>query len=439
MTRIQVLQANIDELMVRVKELEEMRLRCTCKDEGQPSDGDVDEGIDRAKASGVGVGGEAEAGGSTHAGVHSQAEDMVVSSDSSAQAKENDGAVGVITGKSEDVNEECVADGRDIVRNGEGISSDMAVVVGDGASVQGERPTLVTSCTQTTSREPIRMEGCKVEGVETGTKDTGKGEGQSRVIQSGKWSFVGGSRFWRPMPAKKDVSKQVENEEGAWRMEGSSRVWRRHRKCDQEQEGWRQVKSGVKQNSLVKPPPVRTSNRFSALASLDESGREDVNILVIGDSRVRPLERTFCRRKDKCIVKPGAKIADIDSLIGTVLERNNPEKVVVQVGVNNIGPRASVKIKKEYHSLLQRLRETRKPVFITGVLPRLWATNEWYSRALALNSSVRGMCSDMGLCFIDLWEEFYGCERYYARDGLHLSDEGARVLGACYRLSISGN
>ena len=202
---------------------------------------------------------------------------------------------------------------------------------------------------------------------------------------------------------------------------------------------WRKAKSGGRQDLAVSVPPVRLENRFSVLASVDDSGKEEVDTLVIGDSRVRPLSRAFGGGRDRCVVKPGARVADINSAVGTELSRYSPNRVVVQVGVNNIGPRASVKLVSDYHSLLQRLSEARKPVYVTGVLPRLRASSEWHSRALALNCSVRRMCADMGLHFVDLWDKFYGNSRYYLRDGLHLSDEGARVLAAKYRSVFQGN
>ena len=40
---------------------------------------------------------------------------------------------------------------------------------------------------------------------------------------------------------------------------------------------------------------------------------------------------------------------------------------------------------------------------------------------------------------MDLWDEFYGRWEYYLRDGLHFSDQGARILGEAYRYVIQGN
>ena len=110
-----------------------------------------------------------------------------------------------------------------------------------------------------------------------------------------------------------------------------------------------------------------------------------------------------------------------------------------QETVDNIGPRESSKLISEYHGLLKKLSEARKPAIVTGILPRRWASLEWHSRALAINSSVREFCLDFGLGCVDLWEKFFRCNRYYQGDGLHLSAEGPRVLGEAYRQAIQGN
>ena len=67
----------------------------------------------------------------------------------------------------------------------------------------------------------------------------------------------------------------------------------------------------------------------------------------MGDSRVRPLRQTYCGTRDKCIVRPGAKVVDIDKVIRAEMGRCRPEAIIVQVGVNDIGPRRSEKLVTE--------------------------------------------------------------------------------------------
>lgn len=154
---------------------------------------------------------------------------------------------------------------------------------------------------------------------------------------------------------------------------------------------------------------------------------------------MRPLERVMCGSRDRCVVKPGGRVEDMGPIVKEQLNKADPEVVVVQVGVNDVGPRRSVKLVNDFQTLLQDLRETRKRTIVTGILPRAVASNEWYSRALAMNSSVNQMCEKMGLIFVDLWQDFYGRDDYYLRDGLHLSDDGARALGVAYETEIQGN
>ena len=138
-------------------------------------------------------------------------------------------------------------------------------------------------------------------------------------------------------------------------------------------------------------------------------------------------------------MRPGAKVVVIDKVIRAEMGRCKAEAIIVQVGVNDIGPRRTEKLVTEYRCLLQRLREFRMPVIATGILPRIRASGEWYSRALSLNNSIERMCKTLGLGYVDLWEDFHKNNEYYLRDGLHLSDEGVRVLGVGYRCAIQGN
>ena len=147
----------------------------------------------------------------------------------------------------------------------------------------------------------------------------------------------------------------------------------------------------------------------------------------------------MCGKRDRCVMKSGGTVAEMGPVIKEQLDKIEPELMILQVGVNDVGPRRSVKLVNDFHALLQTLRDARKPAIVTGILPRVLASNEWYSRALAANSSVQQMCSKMGFHFVDLWYDFYGREEYYLGDGLHLSDLGARALVNAYRVETQGN
>ena len=223
---------------------------------------------------------------------------------------------------------------------------------------------------------------------------------------------------------------------GTWTVEGGRKIWR---KREEEHGGWITVQGKKRRDTRTGEHGIRTFNRFSVLETEEERGKKKVRYLVAGDSRVKPLGKVFCQEEDKCVVKPGALVSDIDTCFEEELTRCDPEYIIVQVGVNNVGPRRSVQLINDYSALLRRLKEARKPVIITGILPRAAASREWYSRALSANASVERLCSSMGLHFVDLWEEFYGRWEFYLRDGLHLSEEGAKILGEAYHNVIQGN
>ena len=212
-------------------------------------------------------------------------------------------------------------------------------------------------------------------------------------------------------------------------------------KIEEKRDEWKTARGRVQQHiQKENNTQIQTSNRFSVLdpdVELEKE-KEDIRYLIVGDSRVRPLGNV-CGEKDKCVVRPGATVAEMGPVIQEQLDKCDPKVVVVHVGVNDVGPRRSVKLENDFCALLRRLEEARKPTIVTGILPRATASNEWYSRAIAANASVKQLCLKMGLEFVDLWQDFYGSKRFYLRDGLHLSDEGARALWDAYRNAIQEN
>ena len=293
-----------------------------------------------------------------------------------------------------------------------------------------------SECQQVRSECPQVTSDCQV--MESGQTQN-RGTRPARKVVDGSWSFKGGSKFWRPSKVGQDTCKD-RKDDGAWVREGNSRIWRKEGVTSPDDQGWTKVVRGPSSRTDTRVEQVKVSNRFSMLEREDpDNYKEKVQELVIGDSRVRPLRHNYCGPNDRCTTIPGAKIRDVEVALKEELGRVVPDRIVVQVGVNNIGPRCSVALRKEYYSLLQRLRETRKPVLVTGVLPRLGESTEWYSRAMSLNQYVRRQCKSMGLGYVDLWDEFMDNRRFFRWDGLHLSDIGAQRLGGAYRTFFQGN
>ena len=74
--------------------------------------------------------------------------------------------------------------------------------------------------------------------------------------------------------------------------EEGRKIWKM--KGEEEQEGWTTVKGRKRQNANKgEHGQISTSNRFSVLDSEMKEGKKKVGCLVVGDSRVRPLEKNI--------------------------------------------------------------------------------------------------------------------------------------------------
>ena len=158
-------------------------------------------------------------------------------------------------------------------------------------------------------------------------------------------------------------------------------------------------------------------------------------VLVMGDSRIRYLDSTFCevdrsRRMTCCL--PGAGVKDVAERYRRVVEGTGKEAVVVvHVGVNDIGRVGSVELVARYRELLRQIRQCGRRCIVSGVLPRQRVGGQWLSHALCLNDRLKSMCEESGVEFMDEWSRFYGRQELYAIDGVHFSRKGVQALSEC--------
>uniref|UniRef100_A0A8C4SEE7 SGNH hydrolase-type esterase domain-containing protein n=1 Tax=Erpetoichthys calabaricus TaxID=27687 RepID=A0A8C4SEE7_ERPCA len=117
---------------------------------------------------------------------------------------------------------------------------------------------------------------------------------------------------------------------------------------------------------------IVTQNRFDPL-SVPSSPSAPGDVIVVGDSIVRNLNITCPNRKS---------FADFTALIKDTKERTPSAKI-----------------------------------FISGPLPLVRRSNEYYSRLLGLNNWLQGFCKNQDIG-----------PRFFKRDGLHPNSFGARVL-----------
>ena len=153
-------------------------------------------------------------------------------------------------------------------------------------------------------------------------------------------------------------------------------------------------------------------------------------MLVLGDSRIRYLDETFCeadreRRMTCCL--PGAGVLDVIERYRRVVEGTRKEAlVVVHVGVNDVGRMRSEELVDRYRELLREIKESVKRYIVSGVLPRQGVRGWWLSHALDLNERLRRMCGDDGIGFMDEWSRIYGKQELYARDGVRVGRKGVQ-------------
>ncbi|XP_053091022.1 uncharacterized protein LOC128318539 isoform X2 [Pangasianodon hypophthalmus] len=116
------------------------------------------------------------------------------------------------------------------------------------------------------------------------------------------------------------------------------------------------------------PPPVfeiSTRNRF---APLRESESDAV---IIGDSIVRHVRATTAKGKVRTHCFPGARVLDVAAQIPAILNGKNIGAVVLHAGTNDTRLRQTEILKKDFRSLIEKVRSTSPTtrIIVSGPLP----------------------------------------------------------------------
>ena len=173
-----------------------------------------------------------------------------------------------------------------------------------------------------------------------------------------------------------------------------------------------------------------TKNRWEVLDSIDERERQ-FNYQVLGDSQIKYLGKVRQRRRKYSRTvrsTSGATIKDVVQHAQTEGFRQKDEAVVLHVGINDIGRSRSEEMITAFKTAITNIQAKNKYCIISGILPKRGASNYWYSKALGMNNRLRKLCDDTNSLFLDLWDDYWGADDLYARDGLHLSREGIKML-----------
>ena len=196
--------------------------------------------------------------------------------------------------------------------------------------------------------------------------------------------------------------------------------------------GFQPVRNGARAKPTRRVLPVKTYNKFQALAGLEEP-EETSEARVVGDSIVRGQLVEFCgrapsKRKRFCI--PGASVDDVTEAVDEVTD-GLPDNglVIIHAGTNDIMRTRSEELLEKYKMMIRRYKEKTNNVLISGILPKIDAGNVFFSKAFSVNNRVKNLCSQEGIEFIDTWNHFYGERELFQSDGLHLNPAGSARLG----------
>ena len=156
------------------------------------------------------------------------------------------------------------------------------------------------------------------------------------------------------------------------------------------------------------------------------------NVVVIGDSIVRGIDRVLCNREREsrrlCRL-PGARIKDISSGLERNLQWEGEDPVVlVHVGTNDIDRTRKKVLLQEYEQLGVKLKNRTSRVIISGLLPEPRANLARLNKIRELNAWFKDWCGRSGFCFLGHWHQYWGRRELFRRDRLLLNWAGVSVL-----------
>ena len=179
-------------------------------------------------------------------------------------------------------------------------------------------------------------------------------------------------------------------------------------------------------------------NRFSVLheVNMDKVSDNERVTHVISDSICRGQGTKFAanrKGKKRCVtVIPGAKIHHIKEKV-SCLKIDKDDCLVVNVGINDMHggiPKrgASAEVVKKYFSLIKEMKDKSNKCVVMGILSRVNDGACTRNEINILNGKIREFCRQEKLTFVDVENIIEGDRKYYVTDGIHLSNQGKKVL-----------
>ena len=128
---------------------------------------------------------------------------------------------------------------------------------------------------------------------------------------------------------------------------------------------------------------------------------------------------------------PGARVDDVRKRVGQVMGPGTGGSMCVHMETNDVDKHGTTAIVGKFRALVRKLKARRVgKIWISGILPVMGVWGYRNCRRMSINSQLDGMCIQEKVGFVDLWATFAGRPDLYRKDGLHMTDRGADILGA---------
>ena len=188
-------------------------------------------------------------------------------------------------------------------------------------------------------------------------------------------------------------------------------------------------------------PEINVSNRFSRLAELEESDREDSSVVILGDSNVSrlviPLRNkinTKNQKKVRIIGVSGLRTSQAVERMATEVKKEKTDRVrcIVHVGTNDTNKIGSQELLLRLRQVVRVAKQAREGVHVTlCTLPsRVDKGGAVFSRSESVNAQLEELCREEGASLMDIRCETNRLRYPLARDGLHYSRTCATRVGA---------
>ena len=167
--------------------------------------------------------------------------------------------------------------------------------------------------------------------------------------------------------------------------------------------------------------------------SLVDDSRENLDLLIIGDSIVKHLDIEKIMPGGKNLLKciRGARAHVILSNFAELSQKYNFKRVIMHIGTNYIPSKSSTYIRREMMNLMEALQDYRPETYFSfsEILPKL--TGDYYRGIGNLNRMLKEECHDRRAGFIEHWKFGWGYDRdqlFIKRDGIHPNYRGVATL-----------